>query len=65
MKVLLRGGPADGRVINGGGETVVRGACLYERTGQKADHRGKELPVYGHRADCCEADGRGAVDGCE
>ncbi len=65
MKVLLNGGPADGRVINSDGETVVRGTCLYERTGETADHRGKALPVYRHRPDCCEADGGGSVDGCE
>ncbi|MEV1013814.1 hypothetical protein AB0I89_23975 [Micromonospora sp. NPDC049801] len=65
MKVLLRHGPADGRVVDGGGETVVAGACLYERTGERANRRGEDLPVYVHRADCCEANQRGVVDGCE
>lgn len=65
MKVQLSGGPSDGRVVVGGGEAVVRGACLYERTGGTTTHRGKALPVYRHRPDCCEADQRGAVDGCE
>ncbi|MEU3455333.1 hypothetical protein ABZ671_17305 [Micromonospora sp. NPDC006766] len=30
--MLLRGGPGDGQVVPGGGETVVWRACLYEIT---------------------------------
>lgn len=63
--VLLNAGPADGRVVDGGGETVLHGACLYERTGQKATHRGEDLPVYRHRPDCCEPNQRGSEDRCE
>ncbi|MCM0678297.1 hypothetical protein NCC78_27015 [Micromonospora phytophila] len=65
MEVLLRGGPGDGQVVDGGGETVVWGACLYERTAEVGHRRGRDLRVYRHRADCCEAYGRGAEDRCE
>ncbi|MGX1612574.1 hypothetical protein ACWIF8_01610 [Micromonospora chalcea] len=56
MDVLLRGGPGDGQVVPGGGETVVWRACLYEITPERG-HR--------HRPDCCEPYGRGAVDRSE
>ncbi|MEU8334772.1 hypothetical protein [Micromonospora tulbaghiae] len=65
MEVLLRGGPHDGQTVDGGGETVVAGVCLYERTAERARRRGRELIVFAHRADCCEPHGRGAEDRCE
>ncbi|MFI1194113.1 hypothetical protein ACH4T9_12760 [Micromonospora sp. NPDC020750] len=65
MDVLLRGGPGDGQVVAGGGETVVWRACLYERTGDVDVRRGGQVRVYEHRADCCERYGRGAEDRCE
>ncbi|WUF76255.1 hypothetical protein OG995_18750 [Micromonospora zamorensis] len=65
MKMLLGHRPVNGRVVDGGGETVVAGACLYERTGERAYQRGEDLAVYENRADCCEATQRGAEDRCE
>ncbi|MEU1811027.1 hypothetical protein [Micromonospora aurantiaca (nom. illeg.)] len=63
MDVLLRGGPGDGRVIPGGGETVVWQACLYEITGEYGHHRhGSNLRIYRHRPDCCQHHGRGSED---
>ncbi|MFI0795071.1 hypothetical protein ACH4OY_20675 [Micromonospora rubida] len=63
--MLLRGGPGDGQVVAGAGETVVWRACLYERTGDVDVRRGEQVRVYEHRADCCERYGRGAEDRCE
>ena len=34
--MLLRGGPGDGQVVTGGGETVVWQACLYQITSRSA-----------------------------
>ncbi|MEH1031609.1 hypothetical protein V6W11_28055 [Micromonospora profundi] len=65
MKVLLRHRPVNGRVADDGGKTVVAGACMYERTGERANQRGEDLAVYENRADCCEANQRGAEDRCE
>ncbi|MEU0156857.1 hypothetical protein [Micromonospora fulviviridis] len=65
MEVLLRGGPGDGKVVSGGGETVVWQACLYEITTGFARRSGRDLRVYRHRPDCCEPYGRGAEDRCE
>ncbi|MBQ1022849.1 hypothetical protein [Micromonospora sp. C95] len=65
MKLLLRGGPGDGQVVTGGGETVVWRACLYEITTELAHRQGDDLRVYRHRSDCCELYGRGAEDRCE
>ena len=65
MDVLLRGGPGDGQVVPGGGETVVWGACLYEITSERGHRQGRDLRVYRHRPDCCEPYGRGAEDRCE
>lgn len=65
VDVLLRAGPADGRVVDGGGETVTYAACLYERTGKRQAYRGRDQPVYEHRPDCCEGNQRGAEDRCE
>lgn len=65
MEVLLRGGPGDGQVVPGGGEVVGWRACLYEITPEFAHRQGRELRVYRHRLDCCEAHGRGAEDRCE
>lgn len=63
--VLLRGGPHDGQTVEGGGETVVAGACLYERSGERVSRGGRELLVFVHRVDCCEPHRRGAEDRCE
>ncbi|MFF0372762.1 hypothetical protein [Micromonospora sp. NPDC005087] len=65
MEVLLRGGPGDGHVVDGGGESVVWGACLYERTSDIGRSRGRDLRVYQHRPDCCQPYGRGSEDRCE
>ncbi|MFG3602522.1 hypothetical protein [Micromonospora chersina] len=65
MEVLLRGGPGDGQVVSGGGETVVWQACLYEITPEFARRSGRDLRVYRHLQDCCEPYGRGAEDRCE
>lgn len=65
MEVLLSGGPGDGQVVPGSGETVAWRACLYEITTEFAQRRGRDLRVYRHRPDCCEAYGRGADDRCE
>ncbi|WP_088994641.1 hypothetical protein [Micromonospora echinaurantiaca] len=65
MEVLLRGGPCDGRVVVGGGEAVICGSCLYERTFDIGRARGRDLRVYQHRPDCCQPYGRGAEDRCE
>ncbi|MER7333653.1 MULTISPECIES: hypothetical protein [unclassified Micromonospora] len=65
MDVLLRGGPGDGQVVPGGGETVVWQACLYEITTEYGHRHGRDLRVYRHRPDCCEPYGRGAEDRCE
>ncbi|WP_046565445.1 hypothetical protein [Micromonospora sp. HK10] len=65
MDVLLRGGPGDGQVVSGGGETVVWGTCLYEITSERGLRQGRDLHVYRHRPDCCEPYGRGAEDRCE
>ncbi|SCF21016.1 hypothetical protein GA0074696_3445 [Micromonospora purpureochromogenes] len=65
MEVLLRGGPGDGQVVPGGGETVRWQACLYEITSERAHRSGRDLRVYRHRVDCCEPYGRGAEDRCE
>ncbi|MER7166755.1 hypothetical protein ABT336_11925 [Micromonospora sp. NPDC000207] len=65
MRVLLRGGPGDGQVVDGAGETVVWRSCLYERTGELDSRRGEQVRVYRHRLDCCEGFGRGAEDRCE
>ncbi|WP_229402597.1 hypothetical protein [Micromonospora okii] len=65
MKAVLSGGPGDGQVVAGGGETVVWRACLYERTGDLDVRRGEQVRVYAHRTDCCEGYGRGAEDRCE
>ncbi|MBO4164421.1 hypothetical protein [Micromonospora antibiotica] len=65
MRVLLRGGPGDGQVVSGGGETVAWRACLYELTTERSCRQGVDLRVYRHRADCCEVHGRGAEDRCE
>ncbi|WP_320065339.1 hypothetical protein [Micromonospora sp. RTGN7] len=65
MEVLLRGGPGDGQVVPGGGETVAWRACLYEITTEFAPRGGRDLRVYRHRLDCCENYGRGADDRCE
>ncbi|MFR9780330.1 hypothetical protein ACL02O_30290 [Micromonospora sp. MS34] len=65
MDVLLRGGPGDGQVVPGGGQTVVWGACLYEITSERGLRQGRDLRVYRHRPDCCKPYGRGAEDRCE
>ncbi|MFI7073532.1 hypothetical protein [Micromonospora sediminicola] len=65
MVVVLRGGPYDGQTVEGGGETVVAGVCLYVRTSDRVRRGGRELLVFVHRADCCEPHGRGAEDRCE
>ncbi|MFD1324513.1 hypothetical protein [Micromonospora sonneratiae] len=65
MEVLLRGGPGAGQVVNGGSETLVWPACLYERTLEWERVARRELRVYAHRPDCCEPYGRGAEDRCE
>ncbi|MFG3690182.1 hypothetical protein [Micromonospora sp. NPDC047740] len=65
MDVLLRGGPGNGQVVPGRGETVVWQACLYEITTEHGHRNGRDLRVYRHRADCCEPYGRGAEDRCE
>ncbi|MCW3820214.1 hypothetical protein ONA91_37875 [Micromonospora sp. DR5-3] len=65
MDVLLRGGPGDGQVVPGGGETVVWQACLYEITPEVGHWRGRDLRVYQHRPDCCAPYGRGSEDRCE
>ncbi|SCF42257.1 hypothetical protein GA0070216_11551 [Micromonospora matsumotoense] len=65
MEVLLRGGPGDGQVVPGGGEIVAWRACLYEITLEFGHLRERDLRVYRHRSDCCEAFGRGAEDRCE
>ncbi|MFG2012291.1 hypothetical protein ACGFNF_24845 [Micromonospora sp. NPDC048868] len=65
MRVLLRHGPGDGQVVDGRGETVVWGACLYERTGDREERHGHTLVVFRHRPDCCEPYGRGSEDRCE
>ncbi|MFG1953896.1 hypothetical protein [Micromonospora sp. NPDC048830] len=65
MDVVLRGGPGDGRVVRGGPESVVWGACLYERTTDVSQVHGRDLRVYRHRPDCCEPFGRGSEDRCE
>ncbi|WP_036378389.1 hypothetical protein [Micromonospora sp. ATCC 39149] len=65
MRVPLRGGPGDGQIVAGGGETIVWRACLYEITPERGHHRGAELRIYQHRPDCCETYGRGAEDLCE
>ncbi|MEU3457393.1 hypothetical protein ABZ671_27880 [Micromonospora sp. NPDC006766] len=65
MDVLLRGGPGDGQVVPGGGETVVWRACLYEITREYGHRHGRDLRVYRHRSDCCELYGRGSEDRCE
>ncbi|MFI7650628.1 hypothetical protein ACIBTZ_31820 [Micromonospora sp. NPDC049460] len=65
MEVLLRGGPGDGQVVPGGGETVVWRACLYEITLELGHRRGCDLRVYRHCPACCEAYGQGADDRCE
>ncbi|MEV0723684.1 hypothetical protein AB0I37_12995 [Micromonospora purpureochromogenes] len=65
MEVLLRGGPGDGQVVPGGGETVRWQACLYEISSERAHRRGRDLRVYRHRVDCCEPYGRGSEDRCE
>ncbi|MEU7170272.1 hypothetical protein ABZ949_02120 [Micromonospora tulbaghiae] len=65
MEVLLRGGPYDGRTVTGGGETVVAGVCLYERTSERVHRRGRDVLVFVHRLDCCEPHGRGTEDRCE
>ncbi|GIG86956.1 hypothetical protein Pen02_18920 [Plantactinospora endophytica] len=63
--MVLVGGPGDGRKVRASGPTVVWRACLYERTSGHQQVRGREVPVYGHRSDCCEGDGHGDTDGCE
>ncbi|MFF3869594.1 hypothetical protein [Micromonospora sp. NPDC001898] len=65
MRVLLRGGPGDGQVVAGAGETVVWQACLYERTTGLDGRHGGQVRVYRHRPGCCEPYGRGAEDRCE
>ncbi|WP_346534343.1 hypothetical protein [Micromonospora sp. DPT] len=65
MDVLLRGGPGDGQVVPGGGETVGWQACLYEITREYGRRHGRDLRVYRHRPNCCEPYGRGAEDRCE
>ncbi|WP_262285557.1 hypothetical protein [Micromonospora sp. MA102] len=45
MELLLRGGPGDGQVVAGGGETVVWQACLYEITPEFARRSGRDLRV--------------------
>ncbi len=65
VDVLLRGGPGDGQVVRGGGETVVWQACLYEITREYGCRRGRDLRVYRHRPGCCQPYGRGAEDRCE
>ncbi|MEU0549965.1 hypothetical protein [Micromonospora sp. NPDC005979] len=62
MKVLLRHGPADGRLFDGGGETVVVDVCVYERSGERAN-RGEDVAVSEHRADYCEANQRAQSTG--
>lgn len=41
--MLLRGGPGDGQVVSGGGETVLWRACLYEITPEFARRGGREI----------------------
>ncbi|MGC4766180.1 hypothetical protein ACLQ20_25335 [Micromonospora sp. DT46] len=65
MRVLLRHGPGDGQVVDGRGETVGWGACLYERTGDREERHGHTVIVFRHRPDCCEPYGRGGEDRCE
>ncbi|QOC89727.1 hypothetical protein [Micromonospora craniellae] len=65
MDVLLRGGPGDGQVMRGSGETVVWRACLHQITLERGHRGGRDLRVYRHRGDCCEAYGRGGEDRCE
>ncbi|MEU4567046.1 hypothetical protein [Micromonospora sp. NPDC023956] len=65
MFALLRGGPGDGRVVDVSRPEVVWRSCLYERTSDMQQVRGREVRVYAHRPDCCEGYGRGDVDGCE
>lgn len=45
VDVLLRGGPGDGQMVPGGGETVVWQPCLYEITSEVGRQRGRDLRV--------------------
>ncbi|HEY0698957.1 MAG TPA: hypothetical protein VGD43_14245 [Micromonospora sp.] len=63
--MALAGGPGDTQLVTASGPTIVWRACLYERTRERTEAGGWDVPVYAHRPDCCEAYGRGADDRCE